>query len=85
MNSFLQNFGSKTKPEVNNLNIDFNEGNITALLGHNGAGKTTTMFMLTGKYYYPSTIPTVFVVLIGVSFSLLLALALVPFVLFILP
>jgi ABC-type multidrug transport system fused ATPase/permease subunit len=28
---------------VKNLNLNFFEGQITALLGHNGAGKTTTM------------------------------------------
>ncbi|CAH0387824.1 unnamed protein product [Bemisia tabaci] len=33
---------------VNNISVNFYEGEITALLGHNGAGKTTTMSMLTG-------------------------------------
>ncbi|CAH0387825.1 unnamed protein product [Bemisia tabaci] len=33
---------------VNDVSINFYEGEITALLGHNGAGKTTTMSMLTG-------------------------------------
>lgn len=28
---------------VNNLSLNFYEGQITAFLGHNGAGKTTTM------------------------------------------
>lgn len=36
------------RPAVNDLSLNFYEGQITALLGHNGAGKTTTMFMLTG-------------------------------------
>lgn len=35
---------------VNNISVNFYEGEITALLGHNGAGKTTTMSMLTGKF-----------------------------------
>lgn len=34
-------YGSKAG--VQNLNLNFYEGNITSLLGHNGAGKTTTM------------------------------------------
>lgn len=34
-------YGSKTA--VDNLSLNFYEGNITSLLGHNGAGKTTTM------------------------------------------
>ena len=48
----VQKFSKKLRPAVSKLNIDMNEGEITALLGHNGAGKTTTMFMLTGRYYY---------------------------------
>lgn len=28
---------------IENLNVKFYEGQVTALLGHNGAGKTTTM------------------------------------------
>lgn len=28
---------------INNLSVNFYEGQITAFLGHNGAGKTTTM------------------------------------------
>lgn len=28
---------------IENLNLTFYEGHVTALLGHNGAGKTTTM------------------------------------------
>ena len=30
------------------LNATFEEGSITALLGHNGAGKSTTIGMITG-------------------------------------
>ncbi|KAK6169359.1 hypothetical protein SNE40_020430 [Patella caerulea] len=33
---------------VNNLNLEFYEDHVTALLGHNGAAKTTTMNMITG-------------------------------------
>ncbi|KAK6482929.1 hypothetical protein HHUSO_G14293 [Huso huso] len=35
---------------IQNLNLNFYEGHVTALLGHNGAGKTTTMSLLTGLY-----------------------------------
>ena len=38
----------KIKVAVAGTDLDVNEGQITALLGHNGAGKTTTMNMLTG-------------------------------------
>lgn len=31
------------KKAIENLNLTFYEGHVTALLGHNGAGKTTTM------------------------------------------
>jgi len=31
------------KPAVDNLDLNFYEGQITSFLGHNGAGKTTTM------------------------------------------
>lgn len=30
---------------IQNLNVSFYEGQVTALLGHNGAGKTTTMYV----------------------------------------
>ncbi len=33
----------KERTVVNNLTLNFFEGQITALLGHNGAGKSTTM------------------------------------------
>ncbi|XP_078536724.1 glucosylceramide transporter ABCA12 [Lissotriton helveticus] len=39
-----------SKEAVSNLNMNFYEGHITALLGHNGAGKTTTISMLTGLF-----------------------------------
>ncbi|KAL7057440.1 hypothetical protein AAHC03_019317 [Spirometra sp. Aus1] len=35
---------------VNNLWVDFYEGQITSFLGHNGAGKTSTICLLTGIY-----------------------------------
>ncbi|MGH0148450.1 UNVERIFIED_CONTAM: hypothetical protein FKN15_033743, partial [Acipenser sinensis] len=35
---------------IQNLNLNFYEGHVTALLGHNGAVKTTTMSLLTGLY-----------------------------------
>uniref|UniRef100_A0A8C7M9S7 ATP-binding cassette, sub-family A (ABC1), member 12 n=1 Tax=Oncorhynchus kisutch TaxID=8019 RepID=A0A8C7M9S7_ONCKI len=35
---------------IENLNVKFYEGHVTALLGHNGAGKTTTMSLLTGLF-----------------------------------
>ncbi|XP_072454007.1 phospholipid-transporting ATPase ABCA3-like [Notamacropus eugenii] len=38
------------KYAVNDLTMNFYEGQITVLLGHNGAGKTTTLSMLTGMY-----------------------------------
>ncbi|XP_069469529.1 ATP-binding cassette sub-family A member 13 [Ambystoma mexicanum] len=38
------------KMAVNNLNLSFFKGHITALLGPNGAGKTTIISMLTGLY-----------------------------------
>ncbi|XP_069839304.1 glucosylceramide transporter ABCA12 isoform X2 [Dendropsophus ebraccatus] len=40
----------QSKAAVENLNLNFYEGHITALLGHNGAGKTTTLSMLTGLF-----------------------------------
>ncbi|XP_056020266.1 phospholipid-transporting ATPase ABCA1-like isoform X2 [Ostrea edulis] len=38
------------KLAVDNLSINFYEGQITSFLGHNGAGKTTTMSILTGLF-----------------------------------
>ncbi|MCI4378826.1 hypothetical protein PGIGA_G00219950 [Pangasianodon gigas] len=35
---------------IENLNLAFYKGHVTALLGHNGAGKTTTMSLLTGLF-----------------------------------
>nr|QNH67915.1 ATP-binding cassette transporter subfamily A member 1-like protein X3 [Brachionus plicatilis] len=40
----------KEKVVVNNLSLNFFEGQITSLLGHNGAGKSTTINILTGIY-----------------------------------
>ncbi|XP_048339496.1 glucosylceramide transporter ABCA12 [Sphaerodactylus townsendi] len=50
-------YGSKAA--VQNLNLNFYEGNITSLLGHNGAGKTTTISILTGLF--PASSGTIFV------------------------
>ncbi|XP_062517639.1 phospholipid-transporting ATPase ABCA1-like, partial [Corticium candelabrum] len=38
------------KRAVDNLSLNFYEGQITSFLGHNGAGKTTTMSVLCGLY-----------------------------------
>ncbi|XP_055602217.1 phospholipid-transporting ATPase ABCA3-like [Uranotaenia lowii] len=46
----LRKVYNKTKPAVQNLNLNMYEDQITVLLGHNGAGKTTTMSMLTGMF-----------------------------------
>lgn len=48
-----KNFGNFVA--VDNVSIDFYEGQITALLGHNGAGKTTTMSILTGEIHMSCT------------------------------
>ena len=47
-NSFLGEIyqrltGKKTLRAVDNLSVNFYEGQITAFLGHNGAGKSTCM------------------------------------------
>nr|XP_009931047.1 PREDICTED: ATP-binding cassette sub-family A member 12 [Opisthocomus hoazin] len=47
------------KAAVDNLSLNFYEGNITSLLGHNGAGKTTTISILTGLF--PTSSGTIFV------------------------
>ncbi|XP_076353530.1 phospholipid-transporting ATPase ABCA1-like isoform X1 [Tachypleus tridentatus] len=44
------------KPAVDNLSLNFYEGQITSFLGHNGAGKTTTISILTGMF--PPTLGT---------------------------
>lgn len=38
------------KLAVDDLTVNFYEGQITSFLGHNGAGKTTTMSILCGLY-----------------------------------
>ena len=35
--------GGDMRTAVNNVSLDFNVGEVTALLGHNGAGKSTIM------------------------------------------
>ncbi|XP_070588323.1 glucosylceramide transporter ABCA12 [Erythrolamprus reginae] len=49
----------ESKAAVQNLNLNFYEGNVTSLLGHNGAGKTTTISILTGLF--PASSGTIFV------------------------
>ncbi|KAF4791142.1 ATP-binding cassette sub-family A member 12 [Turdus rufiventris] len=51
-------YGSKAA--VDNLSLNFYEGNITSLLGHNGAGKTTTISILTGLFPTSSGTITVY-------------------------
>ncbi|CAH1395854.1 unnamed protein product [Nezara viridula] len=41
---------SNGKLAVNDISINFYEGQITSFLGHNGAGKTTTISILTGLF-----------------------------------
>ncbi|XP_064455881.1 phospholipid-transporting ATPase ABCA1-like isoform X2 [Ornithodoros turicata] len=41
---------SNERVAVSGLTLDFNEGQISTLLGQNGAGKTTTLKVLTGQY-----------------------------------
>ena len=38
------------KVAVEDLSLNFYEGQITSFLGHNGAGKTTTISILTGMF-----------------------------------
>ncbi|KAH0621712.1 hypothetical protein JD844_023309 [Phrynosoma platyrhinos] len=49
----------ESRAAVQNLSMNFYEGNITSLLGHNGAGKTTTISILTGLF--PASSGTIFV------------------------
>nr|XP_015213804.1 PREDICTED: ATP-binding cassette sub-family A member 12 [Lepisosteus oculatus] len=48
LHGLTKTYGSRTA--IRNLNLQFYEGQVTALLGHNGAGKTTTMSLLTGLF-----------------------------------
>uniref|UniRef100_A0A8D2N186 ATP binding cassette subfamily A member 12 n=1 Tax=Zonotrichia albicollis TaxID=44394 RepID=A0A8D2N186_ZONAL len=57
LHSITKVYGSKAA--VDNLSLNFYEGNITSLLGHNGAGKTTTISILTGLF--PTSSGTIFV------------------------
>ncbi|XP_062844042.1 retinal-specific phospholipid-transporting ATPase ABCA4 isoform X2 [Trichomycterus rosablanca] len=52
-------YPGSSAPAVNNLNLNFYEGQITSFLGHNGAGKTTTLSILTGLF--PPTSGTAFI------------------------
>ncbi|XP_071041815.1 phospholipid-transporting ATPase ABCA1 isoform X1 [Parasteatoda tepidariorum] len=47
---------SNKKLAVDDLSVNFYEGQITSFLGHNGAGKTTTISILTGMF--PATTGT---------------------------
>ena len=49
LQNITKKFGSVVANE--NVNLDFYEGEILALLGENGSGKTTLMNMLSGIYY----------------------------------
>lgn len=40
--------GNTTKIAIEDLSLNFYEGQITVLLGHNGAGKSTTLSILSG-------------------------------------
>uniref|UniRef100_A0A8D0GSN9 ATP binding cassette subfamily A member 12 n=1 Tax=Sphenodon punctatus TaxID=8508 RepID=A0A8D0GSN9_SPHPU len=57
LHGITKSYGSKAA--IQNLNLNFYEGNITSLLGHNGAGKTTTISILTGLF--PASSGTIFV------------------------
>ncbi|KAG7463948.1 hypothetical protein MATL_G00182090 [Megalops atlanticus] len=48
LHGLTKTYGSRSA--IQNLNVNFYEGHVTALLGHNGAGKTTTMSLLTGLF-----------------------------------
>eukprot|EP00118_Oscarella_pearsei_P002785 m.11554 g.11554 ORF g.11554 m.11554 type:complete len:2446 (+) comp23502_c1_seq1:90-7427(+) len=48
--NLVKRYQQKGKPAVDDLSINFGEGQITSFLGHNGAGKTTTMSVLTGMF-----------------------------------
>ncbi|CAG0880411.1 unnamed protein product [Darwinula stevensoni] len=48
------------KLAVDNLNLSFYEGQITAFLGHNGAGKTTTISIMTGLIQPTSGTATIY-------------------------
>ncbi|KAI1885293.1 hypothetical protein AGOR_G00218660 [Albula goreensis] len=48
LRGLTKTYGSRAA--IQNLNVSFYEGQVTALLGHNGAGKTTTMSLLTGLF-----------------------------------
>ncbi|XP_077550121.1 phospholipid-transporting ATPase ABCA1-like isoform X2 [Haemaphysalis longicornis] len=43
-------YAGADRAAVNELSLNFYEGQITSFLGHNGAGKTTTISILTGLY-----------------------------------
>lgn len=45
----VQHLSKKYKKKfvaVDNLDMEFYEGQITSILGHNGAGKTTTLYVI---------------------------------------
>ncbi|UYV67345.1 ABCA1 [Cordylochernes scorpioides] len=50
----------KDKVAVNDLSLNFYEGQITSFLGHNGAGKTTTISILTGMFPPTSGTATIY-------------------------
>lgn len=46
LHNLTKKFKSKDTPAVDDLNVNFFQGQITAFLGHNGAGKSTTMYVI---------------------------------------
>ena len=69
----LHKIYSNGKVAVEDLNLNFYEGQITSFLGHNGAGKTTTMWVIAVSTnihcLLPSITPSPFIFISFLSFS----------------